>query len=147
MKSILSNDKKFDKLIKWCLDEVLELEDYKLHIKYGVFLTTGIYYHHRKLIKISTFCRSEDEQIKTLFHELRHFFQMKTKMYSKYIKSFKGKSWYLEFVNDGMYVKGKKIMSSKRYEKLHKLYTNLPWEVDARKFADKTYKFYLKYNK
>lgn len=122
MKVINCNDPHFIPSIKWCLDYIFKFKTYNLDIDictltaarkkkiYGDLTYKGNIgiFCHPKSIWINSGAFLADKHI-VIFHELRHFYQFKTKMWTRE-----------SMINDS-------IVSRDQYY-------NFPWEIDARSF-------------
>jgi len=125
MQHISCNDYTYIPVAKWCLEDILKMTDYDVKIFFGILLnmTAGNFtppnqiYVSQHLTHTHQFC--------TLFHELRHYYQSKTKMF--------------DFI-PGPYLKNPKPEMTDDQKGLQRYidYINFPWELDANSFAFET---------
>lgn len=140
MKTILSNHPKYDPIAHWCLGDVLQMEEYNVNITVGTLVDGQGLFLRPNNIQLNHRL-DESTSIRTLFHELRHYYQHITNMFdfdcSKYSKikvdeNVEYDDYY--FIDD---------IFQAYFRKVHEVYLNLPWEIEARAFAVKTYGQYL----
>lgn len=142
MRNVSSNLPKYDHIIRWCLEDVLKLEGYDLKVTFCVLLNEKGLFHFPNIIQINQHL-DESETIRTLLHEIRHYYQYITDMFDfdfeKYtiIKNDENEDYddYVKF-RDGDVIQILML-------KLHQAYLNYPWELDATKFSTETYGTYL----
>jgi hypothetical protein len=103
-------------LIRWCLDDILEMKNYKLHVLFCDSISlSGSYgrFSYPDIIWINNDMTRSDQE-RTILHELRHYFQYQTKMF--------------DFESPEFSTQYKTLSSTLEYNLL-------PWELDANKFA------------
>lgn len=122
---IITKDKKYNDIIKWCLEDILKMDNYKVNIKYGKIEGDGrgemVFPNTVKINKNL----DKSWTVQALIHELRHYFQKKTKMFDFLMTIEEEAAW--KSTSEGFL-----------------MYWNKPWEKDSRKFTTETYKKYQK---
>lgn len=109
-------------VVRWCLEEILGLDDYQINVNYQVLLSSGGYFERPNLVYVS---QHAEQPFHALFHELRHYYQ-----YRKQMWDFNPKPFTKELPADWTPQK----VSLERYFE----YLQYPWELDAQEFAMKT---------
>ena len=146
MKSLSSNLPKYDHIIRWCLEDILQINDYNLIIQYcslsncrGKFLEPNTIHIDKRF--------DEEETIRTLFHEIRHYYQHVTSMFDfdfdKYIV-------YTDRTNEDYenYASFRDIDTvTKLWLDYYHSYKTFPWELDANKFSTEIYGNYLRFGR
>lgn len=141
MKMILSNNPKYDHIVKWCLEDVLKLDRYDIKITFCVLFNGSGEFSFPNKISIEQHL-DESKIIMVLFHEIRHYYQHIRNMFdfdeTKYYTKTKDSQY------DGGYDEnGKQFYNLFLYE----TYLNLPWELDAKEFEMETWRTWLKSGK
>lgn len=153
MKCLYSSVPKYDHVIKWCLEDILRLEGYELKVIFCVLFNEKGNFQYPNIIHIDQHL-DELETLRVLFHEIRHYYQYVTDMFDfdfeKYIKINtsipNGGNEYNSLVRSEQlwWEEVKKQFKKCRHAiELYESYLNFPWELDATKFATKTYGKYL----
>lgn len=122
-------------IIEWCIHEILKLPKFEsLQVNYQYIMTCGGYFEQPDLVFVSSIPMQKEDhhaEFRTLFHEVRHFFQHQTQMfkfnYDAYQNPFK----------PGMTDEEQKLQ---RYLE----YLNYPWELDAAEFSMETFRQFWK---
>jgi hypothetical protein len=144
VKCLYSNFSKYDHIIKWCLEDILQLSDYNLNVTFcilsgclGKFLEPHTIYISQDL--------DEEQTIRTLFHEIRHYYQYNFLSsvfdfdFGKHLNKWDGSDYYDE---DDESFRDTWISDRVRLH-YYQDYKNLPWELDATKFSTETHGKYL----
>jgi len=133
----------YNHIIKWCLEDILGLREYNLNVTFCV-LEDGCLGRFRKPNNIEISQHLDERQIiETLFHELRHYYQLVTDMFDfdfsnhTLITNDDNEDYedYVKFRDDDIM----KVFGLKLYQ----AYLNYPWELDSKKFAVETFSKYL----
>jgi isoleucyl-tRNA synthetase len=105
------------------------MKNYELNVNYQTILTCGGYFERPNLVFVGhaydSYGEDRRREFHTLFHELRHYYQYMTQMFS-----FDAKSYYSPVHHDW----DEKRIKLERYFD----YLNFPWELDAQAFAQET---------
>ena len=132
MNKLWCNNYKFTPVAKWCLEEILKMEDYYVNVNFCVFLQWG---KHGEFIPPDSIHISQDlkfpENLRALFHEIRHYYQFKKGIYD-----FIPENYNYDYPPDAD-EQAKRII---RYYS----YLNYPWELDANEFATETMRQFWK---
>ena len=119
------NNYTYTPIVKWCLEEILKLEEYSLCVNSCVFLENkGGEFIPPDCVYISQDL-SHPEDLRALFHEVRHYYQFKNGIYDFNPKDF------MPVITPEMTVLEKKLAHYFAYQ-------NYPWELDANEFAMET---------
>ena len=145
VKCLSSNLPKYDHIIRWCLEDILQLNDYELTIQYCTLLNCSGRFLDPNNIQIDQNL-DEVKIIRTLFHEIRHYYQKINQMFDfdfeKYTTEIKMKDNneddYTVFRDSDI----ENMIKTVLLEYYHS-YLNFPWELDATKFSTETYGKYL----
>lgn len=132
MNKLWCNNYKFTPVAKWCLEEILKMEDYYVNVNCCVFLQWG---KHGEFIPPDSIHISQDlkfpENLRALFHEIRHYYQFKKGIYDFNPKDF------------APVLKPEMTVLERKLEK-YLAYQNYPWELDANEFAMETMRQFWK---
>lgn len=134
MKCVSGNNPKYISAAKWCLNNMLHMKSYNIVIKedsfphsptIGLFASPNTIRISRKFNpKYAPKYFEGHDPLHTLFHEIRHYFQFHTKMFT--------------FVIDEPTQKClSNALRKNNHIKYCDIYEKLPWEIDANNFADK----------
>ena len=134
----LETGRKIKLLAKECLENDLNMKNYNLiiknckDIKHAGSIRSGRVMRIN-INKLKTYKSNFDKLLQfLLFHELRHYYQYHTNMFTFEVT----KKFGMQIDNPSL--------RDKAYEKK---YANLPWEIDASKFALRMYNRRWKYDK
>lgn len=119
------NNYTYTPIVKWCLEDILGMTDYSLCVNSCVFLDMKAgEFTPPDQIHISQDL-SHPENLRALFHEVRHYYQFKNGIYD---------------FNPTPYLPVLKPDMSKTRQLLERYfaYQNYPWELDANEFAMET---------
>jgi len=131
MKELVCNKDYHYLIVKWCLEDVLDMESYGLKttsciiigMDKGEFSPPDHIYIGQDLVP--------PEEFRILFHEIRHYFQFRNGMYDVIASKF-----HIELPAD--MPEEQKILERKL------AYKQLPWEIDANDFAMETLRKFWK---
>lgn len=129
-KKIWCNDPTLTPICKWCLEEILGMKSYSLVVNCCVFLDGKLgYFDPPDHIFLAQDLNGRDpnrkSQLRTLFHELRHYYQFKMGIYDFISKE------YQTPLPENMSPRDKTMIRFLQYLKF-------PWEIDANQFAEDT---------
>jgi hypothetical protein len=129
--SLACNDFSLTPVVKWCLEDILCMKDYDVNVRYCIFtdMRAGEFTQPNQVCVSQTL--EHHHSFRTLFHELRHYYQFKTGMFS-----FDAHSYYSPVKPEW----DEQRRSLERYFD----YLNFPWEMDADKFAFETLRQFWK---
>lgn len=129
MNQVLCNNREYTPIVKWCLNDVLHLDHYDLNVNCQEIIHCGGYFERPNLVFIAQAYNSHEQdrraEFHTLFHEIRHYYQYMTHMYS-----FDAKSYYSSTHHNW----SEDRIKLERYLD----YLKFPWELDAQEFAQET---------
>jgi hypothetical protein len=128
---LFCNNYTYTPICQWCLEEVLGMKDYFINVINCVFLDckSGEFTPPDQIHISQDLVHPHD--LRTIFHELRHYYQFKTGMFD-----FKAQNYMYDFPKDAT-EDAKRIIA-------YYSYLNFPWELDANKFAMETLRQFFK---
>ena len=147
VKCLSSNFSKYDHIIRWCLEDVLKLEGYDLKVTFCVLQDCAGKFLKPNEIQINNQHLDDSNTIRTLLHEVRHYYQYITDMFDfdfgKYT-TFKDRENedYEDYASFRDYHLADKIRLD-----AYLSYLKYPWELDAQKFSTETYGKYLRFGR
>ena len=122
-------------VVKWCLEDILGMTDYNVNVRYCILvdMKAGEFTPPNQIYVSQSYNAQENhhQEFRTLFHELRHYYQFKTEMFN-----FRASTYYSPLKREW----DEKRRNLERYLD----YLNFPWEIDADKFAFKTLREFWK---
>lgn len=135
MSWVLCNKRECTPVVEWCLNDVLHMSHYELNVNYQTINRCGGYFERPNLVFIghayNSFGQDYHQEFRTLFHELRHYYQYMTKMFD-----------FNYAAHD--YDIPKDADDQAKYLIRYFSYLNYPWELDAQEFSMETMRQFFK---